>query len=602
MPRAVLLVVVLGACGGAKLQERAAGDMAKHLPATLEAPRPRSGEPRTVKVRVHVDAGARAQARWREEITDQLDYASQLLTPLCGVRLSIDAVKEWTRAGEPHAALQALTALDRGEDVAWVIGYVTPADAASQAMSELGLAEPLGRHVVVRAWAEPEETAALARTLPDLQEAERAEVISAHRRHKQTAVLLHMLATTLGAIAETDPAWLQHPTYSPKMSSFSERNRELLALALDDRIAGGTPQTAAKKLLEAIERSPWGGWIAADQDQVTRRLRGVLDAARAGETAADVPAAAYDPYTRIKELARRGQPKDALAELDNLLVAYPGNAAMHQLRCEILLRAPGVADQGARAACARASELAPGDPSPHLAVGEALAKAGDLRGARAELAQAERKIANLPAGAAAAWRRVIAIYQGMGALTWTEEAIASARLEGEPAAQQVAQTRARYGVPRGAKVPPDQEAALIAAVRGALDLVYAGKYGEAERGLAAAERRWPRAAGLAAARCDLALRIGQVAAARAACARAIAADPGASWALYLSGVIALRDTGPAGTQAGIKLLKRAIAAEPELGQAWRALAKAYKDRAKDPAALDQLGEDYAARFGQPLPP
>jgi len=607
MRRAVLALaaigIAIGSCGGGKLQQRSAPASAvgKHLPATLEAQRPRGGEPRTVKVRVYADAGARAQPRWREEIADQLDYASQLLTPLLGVRLSVDAVKDWARATDPRAALPALVALDRGDDVAWVIGYVTPGDAASKAMSELGDAEPLGRHAIVRAWAEKPETDALASMLPDLKEADRAEAIAAHRRHKQTAVLLHVLAATLGAIAETDPAWLQHPIYSPKMSGFSERNRELMTLALDDRLAEGTAQTAAKKLLDAIEKAPWGGWIAADQEQVTRRLRNVLDAARAGKTAADVPAAAYDQYTRIQALARRGQTQDALAELDNLLVAYPGNAAMHQLRCEIFLRAPGVADKGTRAACARASELAPGDPSPHLAVGEALVKSGDLAGARAELAEAERKIGNLPAGAADAWRRVIAIYQAMGALTWTEEAIARAGLADDPAAQQVAQIRARYGVPRG-KVPPDQEAALVAAVRGALDLVYASKYAEAERRLAEAERRWPGAAGLLGARCDLALRQGQVEAARAACARAIAADPDASWALYLAGVIALRDTSPAGARAAIERLRRAIAVDPELGQAWRTLARAYKERTKDRAALEQLGKDYAARFGQPLPP
>lgn len=599
---ALLLAVTLLACGGPKLRERSSADMSKHVPATFEAQRPRDGDPRTVKVRVYADAGARAQPKWKEEITDQIDYASQLLTPLIGARLSVEAVKDWTRAGEPHTALQALSELDRGDDVTWVIGYITPGDTASKAMPELGSAEPLGRHVIVRAWAEKPETDALASLLPDLKEAERAEVIAAHRRHKQAAVLLHMLAATLGAIAETDPAWLQHPIYGPKMTGFSERNRELMQLALDDRLAAGTDQTAAKKLLEAIEKAPWGGWVAADQDQVVKRLRNVIDAGRAGKTAVDVPAAAYDQYTRIKELARRGQTKDALVELDNLLTAYPGNAAMHQLRCEIHIRAPGIADQATRAACARAIEVAPGDPSPHIAVAEAMWKTGNLVDARTELVAAEGKIANLPAGGADAWRRVIGIYQAMGALTWTEEAIARAKLEGDPVAQQVAQTRARYGVPRGTKVvKPDEEAALVAAVRNALDLIYASKFGDADRQLVSAEKKWPPAAGLAGARCDLAFRMGQIEVARAACERALAADPEASWALYLSGVIAMRDTSPAGTRTGIARLKKAIAVDPELGQAWRTLAKAYA-RAKDKAALDQLGKDYAAKFGQQLPP
>src|SRR5262249_18047720 len=151
----------------------------------------------------------------------------------------------------------------------------------------------------------------------------------------------------------------------------------------------------------------------------------------------------------------------------------------------------------------------------------------------AELAQASDKIRNLKAGQGDAWRRLIGIYQGLNALTWTEDAITSAGLEHDPAAVVVAQTRARYGVPRGSKVVRrDAEAALVAAVRTALDLIYASKFVDAERAIAGAERTWPGAAGLAAARCDLALRQGQLDAARGACQRAVATDPEDSWALY----------------------------------------------------------------------
>src|SRR5205814_1639023 len=122
------------------------------------------------------------------------------------------------------------------------------------AMSALGDAQPLGRHVTVRAWAEKPEVTALAGRLPDPKDPERDEVIGAHRRHKQTVVLLHMLATTLGAIAEVDPAWIQNISYSPNQGSFSNRNRELLTLASTGRLTGDTDQLLARKLVEAIER------------------------------------------------------------------------------------------------------------------------------------------------------------------------------------------------------------------------------------------------------------------------------------------------------------------------------------------------------------
>ncbi|MDQ3369603.1 MAG: hypothetical protein M3680_29595, partial [Myxococcota bacterium] len=340
MRRAVLaaMATVLG-CGGPKLQERSVSDVSASLPATLEVERPREGDARTVKIRVWVDATMRAQPRWREEIGDQIDYASQLLTPLAGVRLAIEGYQDWDRTGEPHEALRQLAAVDPGDGATWVIGYIAPRDAATTVLGELGFGEPLGRHVVVRGWAGRPEALGLAETLAELKKAERVEVLGAHRRHKQAVVLLRAIAATLGAIAETDPAWIQHPTYSPKQTGFSERNRELITLALDARQAEETDPVVAKKLLEAIEKAAWGGWVQSDQEQVTKHMRNILDAAKAGKTASEVPAAAYDQFSRIKTLAQQGKVEDALAELANLLTAYPGNAAMHQLRCEIMLGA-----------------------------------------------------------------------------------------------------------------------------------------------------------------------------------------------------------------------------------------------------------------------
>jgi predicted Zn-dependent protease len=65
-------------------------------------------------------------------------------------------------------------------------------------------------------------------------------------------------------------------------------------------------------------------------------------------------------------------------------------------------------------------------------------------------------------------------------------------------------------------------------------------------------------------------------------------------------VLALKDTGAGGTKAGVDKLKRAITVDPDLGQAWRALGKAY-ERAHDAAAHDELAKQYQAKFGQALP-
>ncbi len=597
---ALVCCLLAAACGGPQLAEPAAPALKLAVPVTLEARRPHEGDARTVHVRVWADAAVRATPRWKEEVTDQLDYATQFLTPLLGVRLQVDAIKDWDRPGDPHAALAALAAADPGKETTWVIGYVASADAVSTAMSELGDAQPLGHHLVVRMWADKPETDALAAKLPDTRDAQRGEFLASHRRHKQTVVLLHELATTLGAIAETDPTWIGHLTYGIKQSSFSDRNRELMQLALDMRLTEAAPDQIAHALLEGIDKAEWGGWVGAQHDEVVATLRTIADSAKAGKTAAEIPTAAYEPFDRVRQL-RAKDPKQALAELENLLIAYPGNAAMHQLKCDLMLDRPGVKDPATRAACSRVSELAQGDPLVHLALGEALFKVADAAAARAELVVAAKKISNLDKGVPEAWRRLLELYSGAGYLTWSDEVIAQGKLAGDPAVAVIAETRARNGLPRGAaSVKPEDEPAFVAAVKAARALVENKQLGPAARALATAEKKWPHAPGLLAERCELALYTNELGAATAACDEAVKLDPDASWALYLGGVVALKDTSEGGTRAGIAKLKRAIAADPGLGPAWRTLAKAY-ERAKDPAALADLGAAYAAKFNSPLP-
>src|SRR6185312_11641475 len=296
------------------------------MPATLEADHPKTGEPRPVHVRVLADVGVRALPHWKEDLSDQLDYAGQLLQPMFGVRLTVDSIADWNHAGtDPHAALGDLAKADAGSDATWVIGYITPGDSATKQLDELGAGDTLGRYVVVRAWADRPETEALAAILPDMPAAQRTEVVAAHRRHKQTVILLHELAATLGAIDEADPSWIQHPTYSPKMSTFSDRNRELMQLAIDERLGGGTDLTIAHDLLESIEKTEWGGWVPASHDEIVKRLRNLVDSAKAGKTAADVPPAAFDQFDHARALAKQHDVANALAILDNLDVAYPGN-------------------------------------------------------------------------------------------------------------------------------------------------------------------------------------------------------------------------------------------------------------------------------------
>ncbi|MEZ4363365.1 MAG: hypothetical protein R3B48_24540 [Kofleriaceae bacterium] len=591
------------ACSGASPNAHVLA-LAGAMPATLEPSVTAVDEPRIAKVRVWADEGVRAQPRWREQLLEQIDTASQYWAPLLGVRLEVVGVREWKRAAAPHVALAELAELDPGEDVAWVLGYTGADGTASIAMSELGSASLLRKHVVVHDWSPVPEASKLESQLKALKPEERTEVLAAHRRHKQTVVLLYYLHLSAGAITEQDESWIGSRGYSPSLRTISERNREVLAVSIKSRLDEEALGASASRVIDEIERAESPGWVASERDSTVAQLRALVQLGKAGEVAKDVPTAALTQLQRAQALVKAGDVAGAIAELEPLLAAYPSSAALHQARCDALLLKPGVADEATQSACQRVSEVAPAEPQPHVALAQAWEAAGERAKARAELEQATAKAKALSASAEArsaeAFERILGQYRAMGALTWTEDVVAAMPPQEAPppAAQWASGVRVRYGVPRGGTfVAPEEEGELVAELRASLDEVYADKYADATQRLARLAKRWPKAPGIPAVRCDLALRREQIAEAKRQCAAALRAEEGQSWAQYLSGILALRGTDSA---RGLAHLRKAIELDPGLAQAWRALGKALQRRG-DQDGRAKLAVEYQARFGQPLP-
>lgn len=579
--------------------------LAKQLPAELEATKPYTGKVRVAKIRVYADEAYRSKhQRWQTQFGEELDYANQYLQPLLGLQLEPE-YKAWDREGDTplRITLDELTKLDAGDDVAWVIGLTGSLESVSDITDELGLSYVLGSHIVLRGYSDVKEREQFEKALPDMSASDREEVHDARRRHKQTVLLVHELGHTLGAIHETDETWIMYPQYSTKQATLSDRNRELMMLAIPDHIlpkkSRDIPGTAAK-LAESIETNDWGGWVAQDKSDEVDQLHHLVDASKTEQTASDVPSPIVAQYDHARELAMRQDWDDALAELEPIIAAYPANATLRLLRCEIELHKAGPKLDAAKEACDRAIDLAQGDPRPHITIAAAYLANNDIAGARAQLEQAEAKISNLPKPADG-WRQMAVIYQSMGALTWAEAAAAKGGDPDSPVLAWAKTTRARYGVPASGKgaVKPEDEAAAVTAVRQILDAVYATKFADAAKAAKTAAKRFPHLPGLDAATCDLDLRQEQLGSAKKKCQAAIAAYPDASWAQYLLGIIIMRGTSSSDTKDGIAHLKLAIAADPDLSQAWRALDKAYY-RAKDADAAKKLETDYEARFGSPL--
>ncbi|HUQ07493.1 MAG TPA: tetratricopeptide repeat protein [Kofleriaceae bacterium] len=578
-------------------------------PAPLEATSPWKGEPRSMKVRVQVDEDFRAQTmRWKQQIDEQFDDANQFLVPALGIRLDVVAYEHWPTRSASKTVPELLTELhtqDAGDDVQWVVGYVSSLSIVSATFESLGAADLLGKHAVIRGYAENGERKWLDDNFPRVTKAERERAHDARRRHKQTTILIHELAHSLGALHESDAGWIMFPQYSVTATTLSDQSRELMQIALEEKLKATADQDMSRlagRLVAYFDANPWGGWDEEEKQELGVTLRQIMDSGSPTGSGHDVsvPAAAYDQMQRAQRLAAQGKPDEALAELEALVAAYPSTAEIRQAICEVQIGAKGPGSEQATAACTRASEITPDDPRPYVARVEAYVRAGDQKSAMPLLAEVEKRAGER----APVWDRVAEIYQATGRISQAEAAarrsMAISKAPSHPLIEWSSRTRARYGLPPDAKrwkIAPADEGDYIAAVRELLDLIYAGKIPEAQAKARAAEKRWRNAPGILGARCDLHLRQGDTAAAKKLCAQAIAGWSGAAWAHYLEGVIALQEHKDARAE---KSLRAAVTADPELGQAYRALGKALSRQKKD-ADWSALAATYQQKFGQALP-
>ena len=254
-------------------------------------------------------------------------------------------------------------------------------------MGELGDAALLGHYVMVRDWAEKPETEALARSCRPTRRhrapraRRRAQASQAGRRAAPRA------RADAGRDRRADPAWIEHPLYSAKQSTFPTATARCRWPSRADRT--GTPIRRSRTTCSRTSRR-LGRLGAADHDQVVlscvpwsmrRRPARPRPTSRPPRTRSTIGSARCSSaaISRKRDRARQSVVR----------VSGQRHDAPAQVRADA--RQAGGHDKTARAACARVSELAPGDPSPHFAVGEALAKAGDLIGAHGELVQAARR-------------------------------------------------------------------------------------------------------------------------------------------------------------------------------------------------------------------
>jgi hypothetical protein len=306
---------------------------------------------------------------WHRRVTELLEDGNLVLGPSIGARLTIESFHDWAVDEQSlSGALRALGEEDEGRDVDWVIGFVSALPRATRSFHELGMAQVPGKHLVLRAAGVADEKDAIDQAFDQLSQADRTKLGRARARHRATAVLLHEIGHTLGALHVSDPRSLMRPAYDTQMDAFGDPSAALMRATLSHR-DDPDPRQGASALLSALEAAPADTWASADRDPFEARLRAVLappanappakEPAKASAPAPDVAALPEDARARFAEASRALEAGDAAAAFEKgraLFEAEPDVLAVQDLRCKIAM-ARNLGWDSVRTECARLMAL-----------------------------------------------------------------------------------------------------------------------------------------------------------------------------------------------------------------------------------------------------
>ncbi|HMJ14087.1 MAG TPA: M12 family metallo-peptidase, partial [Polyangiaceae bacterium] len=219
-------------------QEAQARQVAQLRPAQLEHDSSSWRALRSMRLRLYVRSGGDLASQ-RSAFEERLERANQVFESAMRLRVVLEDVRELP-AQQPIAidtenALRELERLDPGQDVDFVVAIIAASPVVTLSFHELGRANVLGKHMVVRTMDDVAELRALE-GFDTLDPNERSQLYQQRKRHKETAVLLHELGHLLGAVHTRDNLELMHPAHDNAMRGFAPANVELMDLVVQKRL------------------------------------------------------------------------------------------------------------------------------------------------------------------------------------------------------------------------------------------------------------------------------------------------------------------------------------------------------------------------------
>jgi tetratricopeptide (TPR) repeat protein len=591
------LLLVLGPLFACRTTEDMQRDYAQTLtPKKIEPlPTPDTEPSRPVreyKVRAYADTDYQRQSlQWAETIEAQIARANRVLEAQFGVRLVLKEIKSWPRSG-PHGSLDdsvtELANLDKGTDVDWVLGFVSSLNVFAATQEQLGRAESPGKHIVLRGMFSLAEVEALNATLSELSQQERDNVTRERRLHKQTLVLLHEWAHSLGAFHELSGEWIMSPYYDVKQSAFSPETLHLLIASLVNwgaKDEAGRQAWARNYRDEVVHFPPALAEKASLDEALAYSERLVTSAASATTTTPSngAPPPSGHPRTsppRSMAVATTRQASDP--DLDGCF-----SAQNRSPRSDATL-----------ALCRRAAGSTQPSPEALLLLARVLLARKETSEAVNVLVQAETALSVSKAGVAP-WTYLAQLYDRADTCTGAERAARHA--SDDPAALQVLKdcTRQRRAValPYGATgVPIEREHEYVQAIEEAQRDLSAQRAQQLHSRVQEIEKGFPGSPGPALLKCMVDGHGKSLAQAKASCTAANLAAPEAVIPWLQLGAVA---TNEGRWEEAGKCYRRAIELDDTNGEAWRTLAAVYI-KLRDTKALTELKTHYRSKFGSDL--
>lgn len=488
---------------------------------------------RVFRVRAYVDADYQAQTpNWEQRIRAQFEWAKNVTKGELDLHLELVEVRRWERdrsATALSAARKQLIDADPGADVDWVVGYVSSLPGVTTTVDELGVAEVMSRHAVLRGIENPEEGRAIEETLVLRKVQEREPLYRQRKLHKEAAILLHQWAHALGAIHERATDTLMSRAYSLGSTRFSDATVALLEIGLAHwpaaQVAGSPEQAAWRSARRArLEKDDAYLWQTEER------------AAVLGIDPRQPPGDALTTYAAAKKLTDKAEYEDAAERLAPWVELPNPPTRLLELACEIAWRRH-VSDADIERLCGLAMGRPESGPEASLNLARFRLELKDLPGAIRALRAGEQKLRTREQSSPETWGELASLYLKCFCVTWAEDAAAHADQANQDQLTLLSSMfRSSIGLRRASPpvVPPDQESAFVAEIQLAGSETKQGQIGRGLERVQKLTSRYPKSPVAWVALCDVQLRAHRIRQAHASCTRAVKLDDAVALAhLYL---------------------------------------------------------------------